>query len=90
MLIAAAKRLTSGRAVGVDLWQTENQSGNCREATLRDCQIEQVADRVTLKDGDARKLELADGSFDVILSSWAIQDAGLTSPVWWLPPPGIF
>jgi len=74
MLIAAAKRLTTGTAAGVDLWQTEDQSGNSRETTLRNAQLENVAERVTLKDGDARKLEFADGSFDVVLSSWAIHN----------------
>src|SRR5262245_10333751 len=28
MLLGAARRLTSGSAIGIDLWQTEDQSGN--------------------------------------------------------------
>jgi ubiquinone/menaquinone biosynthesis C-methylase UbiE len=74
MLIAAAKRLTIGSAVGVDLWQKVDQSGNSRETTLRNIQIEQVAQKITLKDGDARKLEFADNTFDIVLSSWAIHN----------------
>lgn len=34
LLIGAAKRLTTGTAVGVDIWQTEDLSGNRPEATL--------------------------------------------------------
>ena len=30
--------------------------------------------RVELKDDDAKKLEFADGTFDVVLSSWALHD----------------
>jgi ubiquinone/menaquinone biosynthesis C-methylase UbiE len=74
MLIAAAKRLTTGKAVGVDLWQKADQAGNSLKATLHNVHLEQVADRVTLNDGDARKLMFGDNAFDVILSSWAIHN----------------
>jgi arsenite methyltransferase len=36
--------------------------------------LENVADRVELVDGDARKLPFADDSFDVIVSSWALHN----------------
>src|SRR5918912_3267695 len=53
-LITAARRLTTGQATGVDIWQKEDQAGNSREATLANVRLEGVADRVALKDGDAR------------------------------------
>ncbi len=74
MLIAAAKRLGSGRAVGIDLWQSVDQAGNSREATLENVRLEGVAERAAVQDGDARKLEFADGTFDVVVSSWAIHN----------------
>jgi ubiquinone/menaquinone biosynthesis C-methylase UbiE len=74
MLIGAAKHLTTGKVFGVDPWQTEDQSGNSRETTLHNCRTEQVEDRVILKDGDARKLEFAENTFDIVLSSWAIHN----------------
>ena len=74
MLIGAAKRLTSGKVVGIDLWQKEDQSNNSREATLQNVRLENVAERVKLLDGDARKLPFADDSFDVVLSSWALHN----------------
>ncbi len=74
MLIGAAKRLTSGKAVGIDLWQKEDQSDNSRESTLKNVRLENVAERVELLDGDARKLPFADNSFDVVLSSWALHN----------------
>jgi arsenite methyltransferase len=74
MLLAAAKRLKTGKATGIDLWQTEDQAGNSPEATMENARLEGVAALVELKDGDARKLPFADRSFDVILSSWALHN----------------
>jgi ubiquinone/menaquinone biosynthesis C-methylase UbiE len=74
LLIGAAKRLRTGKAVGIDLWKREDQAGNSREATWQNVQLEGVADRVELKDGDARKLPFPDGAFDVIVSSWALHN----------------
>jgi arsenite methyltransferase len=74
MLIAAAKRLTTGVAVGVDIWQKEDQAGNSAEATLKNARAEGVAWRVRLVDGDARRLPFDNGAFDVIVSSWALHN----------------
>ena len=46
VLLLAAQRLTTGKAVGVDLWRTADQSGNSAEATRRNAEAEGVADRV--------------------------------------------
>jgi SAM-dependent methyltransferase len=74
LLIGAAKRLTTGRAVGIDLWQHTDLSGNRPEATRAIAQAEGVADRVEVQDGDARALLFADASFDVIVSSSALHN----------------
>ena len=78
-LIGAAKRLSTGRAVGIDKWQAEDLSGNNAAGTLNNARIEGVADKVEVQTGDARKLPFDDASFDVVLSSVAlhnIYDAG--------------
>lgn len=78
-LIGAAKRLTTGRAVGIDKWQQEDLSGNHAEGTLENAKLEGVADKVEVHTGDARTLPFADASFYVVLSSSAlhnIYDAG--------------
>src|SRR5256885_4261796 len=69
MLIAAAKRLRGGKAIGIDLWQKEDQAGNSRDATWENVQLEGVAGRVELQDGDARKLPFPAQVFDCIVSS---------------------
>jgi arsenite methyltransferase len=74
VLTAVAKRLTTGRATGIDIWSTHDQSGNARDVTLRNASLEGVADRVAVETGDMRALPFPDASFDVIVSSLAIHN----------------
>lgn len=74
MAIAAAKRLTSGRAFGIDLWHTEDQSGSSAENARRNAEIEGVADRVEIRDGDATEIPFPNRFFDVVLSSFCIHN----------------
>lgn len=74
LMIAAARRLTTGQAVGIDLWRSEDLSGNRPEATLANAALEGVADRVKVETGDMRKLPFADASFDMVVSSYAIHN----------------
>ena len=74
VLLMAAQHLTTGRAVGVDLWRSVDQSGNSMEATRRNAVAEGVADRVELHTGDLRALPFGDNEFDLIVSSMAIHN----------------
>ncbi|MDQ6654933.1 MAG: class I SAM-dependent methyltransferase [Verrucomicrobiota bacterium] len=74
MLIAAAKRLTTGHAVGIDLWQQEDQARNSAEATRRNLKLAKVEGVAEVRDGDATCLPFQDTTFDVILSSWALHN----------------
>jgi arsenite methyltransferase len=74
VLLLAAKRLPKGRAVGIDLWSTRDQSGNSEQTTLHNAELEGVLERVELHTGDMRKLPFPDRSFDVVTSSLAIHN----------------
>jgi ubiquinone/menaquinone biosynthesis C-methylase UbiE len=74
VLIKVARRLATGRATGVDLWSTTDQSANARDATLRNAAIEGVADRIEVHTGDMRAMPFADASFDLVVSSLAIHN----------------
>jgi arsenite methyltransferase len=74
VLVAAAKRLPTGTAHGVDLWRSKDQTGNAEEATRRNAELERVSDRVELHTGDLVDLPFDDASFDVVLSSLAIHN----------------
>jgi SAM-dependent methyltransferase len=74
LLLGAARRLTTGRAIGIDVWRQEDLADNRPEATLENARREGVADRVEVKDGDARQLPFADASCDVVLSGLALHN----------------
>jgi arsenite methyltransferase len=74
LLVAAAKRLTNGRAIGIDIWSQVDQGDNRPENTARNAKLEGVADRVEIRNGDARRLDFPDESFDVVVSSLALHN----------------
>jgi ubiquinone/menaquinone biosynthesis C-methylase UbiE len=74
VLIAAARRLPAGCAIGADLWHGKDQSGNSREATLANAAAAGVADRVEVHTADMTALPFADGSFDIVTSALAIHN----------------
>ena len=74
VLLMAAQHLTTGRAVGVDLWRSADQSGKSLDATQRNAIAEGVADRVDLHTADMTVLPFEDDCFDVVVSSFAIHN----------------
>ena len=74
VLIAAARRLPAGRAVGADLWSAKDQSGNGPGATLANAAAAGVAGRVEVRTADLTALPFEDGSFDVVTSAAAIHN----------------
>lgn len=74
LLLGAARRLTTGTAIGVDLWSSEDLSGNSAEATLENARREGVAARVRVETADMRQLPFPDGSFDLVVSRAAIHN----------------
>lgn len=74
MLLGAAKRLTSGRAIGIDIWSQEDQKSNSVGATMENARREGVNDRVEILNADAREIPFPPASFDVAISSFAIHN----------------
>lgn len=74
LLNGAARRLSTGKAVGIDIWNSRDQSGNHPDVTRANARTEGVAERVEVVDGDVRNMPFPDGRFDVVVSSLAIHN----------------
>lgn len=74
MLIGAAKRLTTGQATGIDIWNKEDLSGNSVAATQRNLEIEGVANRCALVSEGAQQMPFPDASFNVIVSNLCLHN----------------
>lgn len=74
LLVGAAKRLVTGRAVGLDIWKTSDLSGNAKTRTEAVIAQEGVADRCRLLERPAEDTGLPDASFDVIVSNLCLHN----------------
>jgi SAM-dependent methyltransferase len=79
VLTAVARRLSTGRVTGIDLWSTHDQSGNSREVTVKNASLEGVRDRIDIETGDMRALPFPDAAFDLVVSSLAIHNIRLNA-----------
>ena len=73
VLLAAAKLLPNGRAIGVDIWRAD-QTDNSQQNTLRNAELEGVAERVEVRTADITDLPFDDNSVDVIVSSLVVHN----------------
>jgi len=74
IVIGAAKRLTTGRATGIDIWQAQDLTRNGPEAVLENARRERVAERVAVQTADVRNLPFVDDSFDIVVSNAVIHN----------------
>jgi len=74
LLIAAAKKLKSGKAIGIDTWNAKDLAMNHPETTIHNALLENVRDRVEVITGDMRNLPLRENSVDIIAASMAIHN----------------
>jgi arsenite methyltransferase len=74
LLIGAAKRLTTGHATGIDIWNAEDLSGNGPEGLKQNIALEGVAEHTTILSEDAQKMSFPDATFDVVLSNLCVHN----------------
>ena len=59
LALGAAKKLTTGTAVGIDVWSEKDLTGNTADAFLANAEAEGVAERVEVRNADARSFRAA-------------------------------
>lgn len=74
LMIGAAKRLTTGKSVGIDIWNGKDLSGNNIQNALNNARIEGVSDKVEIKNENVMDMSFADDTFDVILTNMCIHN----------------
>src|SRR5579863_984198 len=74
LMIGAAKKLSTGKSIGIDIWSKVDLSGNSKDATLHNAKLEGVEDKVEVQDGDTRKMNFPDATFDVVVSNLCIHN----------------
>ena len=74
LAIGAAKRLAGGRAVGIDIFQKSDLSGNALERSLANVAAEGVGANCEIRHEDARTLAFADGSVDAVVSNLCLHN----------------
>ncbi|MBS1815583.1 MAG: class I SAM-dependent methyltransferase [Acidobacteria bacterium] len=74
LVIGAAKHLTTGTSIGIDIWSNKDMGGNAMDRTMKNARLEGVENRVTLLTEDVRKLSFADATFDVVVSNLCLHN----------------
>ncbi|MEP6849199.1 MAG: class I SAM-dependent methyltransferase [Acidobacteriota bacterium] len=74
LMIGAAKKLDTGRAYGIDIFNAADLSGNKIENTRRNTEIEGVSSKTEVVNEDARKMSFPDAKFDVVLSNLCLHN----------------
>jgi len=74
LAVGAAKRLKTGKVIGIDTWNSFDLSGNSPDAAKANVKIEGVADKVRIENGDAQKLVYPDNHYDVVVSNLVLHN----------------
>jgi len=74
LLMGAARRLTTGQGIGVDLWLPGALTSNRPHSAAANARLEGVEDRVGFIKGDVRRLPFVDESFDVAVSNFVLHE----------------
>lgn len=74
LAVGAAKRLKTGKVIGIDVWSPLDLSGNSADAARANAKLEGVQDKVRIETSDARKLVYPDNHYDAVVSSLVLHN----------------
>jgi ubiquinone/menaquinone biosynthesis C-methylase UbiE len=67
--VQIAKRLNTGKLVGIDIWDTMEISGNSPKRAYKNAEIEGVRSRIEFKFGNVLEIPFDDDVFDIVTCS---------------------
>ena len=74
LVIGAAKRLSTGKSIGIDIWNMEDLTKNKIENTIDNTVLEGVKDKVEIINDNAISMSFADNTFDVVISNLCLHN----------------
>ena len=74
LMIGAAQKLTLGKSIGIDIWNSGDMHSNTYQNTMRNAEAEGVLEKVEVRNEDARSMSFANDTFDVVLSNLCIHN----------------
>jgi len=73
-MLTVAGALPDGHLVGIDLWRSQDQSGNDTDAAEANAAAVGVSDRVEFRTADMAELPFPNDTFDVVVANVSIQN----------------
>ena len=77
-MIGAAKKLTLGKSIGIDIWNSGDMHSNTYQNTMRNAELEGALEKVEVRNEDVRSMSFPDDTFDVVLSNLCIHNVPTT------------
>lgn len=74
LMIGAAKKLTSGKSIGIDIFNTYDLSDNSIEQTKRNAELENVSQKVEILNENILKTTFPNEYFDVVISNLCLHN----------------
>jgi ubiquinone/menaquinone biosynthesis C-methylase UbiE len=74
LMIGAAKKLTLGKSIGIDIWNSGDMHGNTYQSTMRNAELEGVLEKIEVRNEDVRSMSFPNDSFDVVISNLCIHN----------------
>ena len=74
LMIGAAKKLTNGKSIGIDIWNKEDLSNNSKNRANSNAIAEGVADRIEIQNQNILQTSFNDKEFDLIISNLCLHN----------------
>lgn len=74
LMIGAAKKLTTGKSIGIDIWNKEDLSNNNRNKANENAIVEGVERRIEIQNQNILQTSFGDNEFDIVVSNLCLHN----------------